>query len=151
MRSKKKATICLVFNYRILRKFDEFDESWSNRQTKTIQYFNFNISAFIKLLSHYNCTKYFYNISTLRAFHQTLFRQNPESENSSNFNDIKLSQYMVVGTPCISTRSKSNFPRTILRLHKLSLYCFVMRTRKTGVDETSWLLILPTVSYGEMV
>ena len=31
-------------------KFDEFDESWSNRQTKTIQYFSFNISTFIKLL-----------------------------------------------------------------------------------------------------
>ena len=36
---------------------DEFDESWPNRQTKTIQYFSFNISASIKLLSHYHLYK----------------------------------------------------------------------------------------------
>ena len=43
------------------------------------------------------CTKYDSNISTSWAFCQTLFHQNPESENEPNFNDIKLSQYTVAG------------------------------------------------------
>ena len=30
---------------------------------------------------------------------------------------------VIVATPCTSTRGKSNSPRTILRLRKLSIYC----------------------------
>ena len=50
------------------------------------------------------CTKCVSNISASWAFRQTLFRQNPEGEDSPNFNDVKLSRYTVVLFFCAFSR-----------------------------------------------
>jgi len=69
-------------------KFDEFDKSWPNPQTKTIQ------------ISTYN-----YNLLAESIHSSNFISSNVEIENLPNFNDIKASQYTVCSTESIDTNT----------------------------------------------